>query len=195
MPCYPRPTAGDALIIVDVQKDFLPGGALAVPSGNDVITPLRHAIAQFHRVGLPIFASRDWHPPDHISFQGQGGPWPPHCVAGTPGAEIVWELALTPEAVIISKGTESGKEAYSAFQGTDLAQRLRELGSKCLWIGGLATDYCVRQTVIDALQEGFEVIVINNGISAVEIKPGDGARAIEEMKFLGARFQVAWDLG
>ncbi len=175
--------AGDALLLVDVQHDFLPGGALAVPQGDRVLAPLSRAVAAFADLGLPIFASRDWHPPTHCSFHAQGGPWPPHCVAGTRGAEFA--LTLPPSAIVISKATRPEEEAYSAFAGTKLEQTLREAGVRRLFVGGLATDYCVRATVRDALAAGFEVVLLTDAVAAVDSE--GGARALEEMRRLGAR--------
>lgn len=181
------PTAGDALIIVDVQNDFLPGGALAVPAGDAVVRVLNRYIARFDQQQLPIFATRDWHPPAHCSFREQGGPWPPHCVAGTPGAALAGDLRLPPRAQLISKATRPEADAYSGFQGTDLAARLRELGCRRLFIGGLATDYCVRATALDAIKENFEVVVLQDAVRAVDVQPGDGERALEAMAGGGAR--------
>src|SRR5512139_60505 len=170
--------AGDALLIVDVQNDFLPGGALAVAEGDAVIAPLNRCIAAFARNSLPVYASRDWHPPDHCSFAAQGGPWPPHCVAGSHGAEFAAALALPADAVIISKATTPQGDAYSAFGGTDLHQRLQAGGIKRLLVGGLATDYCVLNTVKDALALGYGVVVLVRAVRAVDVAVGDGAHAL-----------------
>jgi nicotinamidase/pyrazinamidase len=177
----------DALIIVDVQRDFLPGGPLPVPDGDAIIGKLNRCARVFESNYLPVFATRDWHPPDHCSFRENGGPWPPHCVAGSPGAQWPTALELPPSRQIISKGTRADTEAYSAFQGTDLAARLRELGCKRIVVGGLATDYCVRATALDALREGFEVLVLEDAIRAVNVHLGDGTRALEELATRGAR--------
>ncbi|MCS6787354.1 MAG: nicotinamidase [Thiobacillaceae bacterium] len=182
-----EPGPGDALIIVDVQNDFLPGGALAVPQGDAVIAPLNRWIGRFAAAGLPIVATRDWHPADHCSFRTRGGPWPPHCIAGTPGAAFAPQLALPDSALVVSKATAREAEAYSGFAGTDLAARLRALGVKRLYIGGLATDYCVKNTVLDALKEGFAVVLLREATRAVEVQPGDGARAIAAMQAAGAQ--------
>jgi nicotinamidase/pyrazinamidase len=180
------PARGDALIVVDVQNDFLPGGALAVPRGDEVLAPLNAAMAEFERAGRPVFATRDWHPANHCSFKAQGGPWPPHCVAGTPGAAFAGRLALPPSAAVISKATTAGADAYSGFAGTDLAARLAAAGVKRVFVGGLATDYCVLNTVLDARKEGLDVVVLEQAIRAVEVAPGDGERAIARMREAGA---------
>ena len=178
--------AGDALVVIDVQIDFLPGGSLAVPRGDEVVAPLDRYIAAFARAGLPIFATRDWHPPDHCSFREQGGPWPPHCVPGTKGAEFAPGLALPPSTVIVSKDTRPGQDTYSGFEGGDLDERLRAVGARRLFMGGLATDYCVLHTVKDALARGYEVIVLTDAIRAVEVHPGDGEKAMADMARAGA---------
>ncbi len=182
-----RPGRGDALLVVDVQNDFLPGGSLAVPAGDAVIAPLNRVIEQFREAGLPIVATRDWHPPAYCSFQAQGGPWPPHCIAGSPGAAFAAGLRLPSDAVIIDKATAVDRDAYSGFEGTDLAARLRGAGVRRLFVGGLATDYCVLNTVRDALGEGLAVMLLGDAIRAVDVQPGDGDRAIAEMQSLGAR--------
>jgi nicotinamidase/pyrazinamidase len=182
-----RLSTGDALLIVDVQLDFLPGGALGVRDGDAVIAPLNAAIERFRAAGLPIYASRDWHPPDHCSFLAQGGPWPVHCVAESPGAAFAPALALPPDARVVSKATEAARDAYSAFDGTDLAESLRQDGIRRLFIGGLATDYCVRWSVQDALAHGYEVVVLRDAVRAVDVRPGDGARALRAIRRRGAR--------
>ena len=178
---------GDALIAVDVQNDFLPGGSLAVPQGDAVVPALNRYLAAFAARALPVFATRDWHPAGHCSFRAQGGRWPPHCVAATPGAAFAGALALPPTAVIISKADTPDADSYSGFGGTDLAARLRAARALRLFIGGLATDYCVLNTVKDALAEGFEALLLADAIRAVDVTPGDGARAQLEMLRLGAR--------
>lgn len=180
------PGPGDALVVVDVQNDFLPGGALAVPRGDATIPVLNAWIARFRAAGLPVFATRDWHPPDHCSFQAQGGPWPPHCVAESPGADFAAGLAVPAEAILISKATRPEAEALSGFRGTDLADRLRALGVGRVLVGGLATDYCVRETVLDAIAAGFAVVVLTEAVRAVDVHPGDGDRALDAMRRAGA---------
>ncbi len=179
--------AGDSLLAVDVQKDFLPGGSLAVPAGDAVVPVINLYIAAFAARGLAVFATRDWHPPNHCSFKAQGGIWPPHCVAASPGAAFAPGLALPDTAHIVSKATTAAADAYSGFQGTELAAQLRACGSRRLFVGGLATDYCVLNTVKDALVQGFAVLLLTDAIRAVEVQLGDGARALAEMCALGAR--------
>lgn len=177
---------GDALVIVDVQKDFLPDGALGVPDGDQVVPVLNHYIERFRRAGLPVIATRDWHPPNHCSFNVRGGPWPPHCVAGTPGADFASWLRLPEDGIIISKATDPDHDAYSGFDGTGLTERLRTLGVKRLWIGGLATDYCVLATIRDAISAGFIVVYLSDASRAVNVGPGDGEAAEREISALGA---------
>ncbi len=188
------PTSPDALVIVDVQRDFLPGGALAVPRGNEVVPVLNRYLAYAAEHGWPVFATRDWHPPDHCSFESQGGPWPVHCVADTEGARFAEGLDLPSETMVISKGTDPNREAYSGFERTELEERLKELGVRRLWVGGLATDYCVRQTVLDGLRRGFDVRLLTDAIRAVNVHPEDGDRAIDEMIAGGARPATLEDL-
>jgi nicotinamidase/pyrazinamidase len=177
---------GDALVVVDVQIDFLPGGALAVPDGDAVIPVLNRYIDLFTAAGLPVFATRDWHPEGHCSFAAQGGPWPPHCIHGTEGARIAGGLHLPKGVPVISKGTDPDKDAYSGFQGTDLGDRLRREGVRRLFVGGLATDYCVLNTVKDALGEGFSVCLAVDAIRAVDAHTGDGRQAEATMARAGA---------
>jgi len=177
---------GDALLIVDVQRDFLPGGALAVADGNAVVPVLNLYIEQARKAAIPVFASRDWHPANHCSFRSRGGPWPPHCVRDTAGADFALQLALPADATIVSKAMQEDADAYSAFGGTTLAGMLRGRSVKRLLVGGLATDYCVLNTVRDALQEGFEVTLLTDAIRAVDVNPGDGVRAEREMREAGA---------
>lgn len=179
-------TASDALIVVDVQNDFLPGGSLAVPHGDEVIAVLNRYIAAFHARELPILATRDWHPPDHCSFLQQGGSWPPHCVADTPGAAFPATLQLPPDAHIISKAVTRANEAYSGFAGTRLDELLKNACSRRVFVGGLATDYCVLNTVRDALLHLYPVFLLEDAVRAVNMQAHDGQRAREEMVRLGA---------
>ncbi len=180
-----KPRAGDALIVVDVQNDFLPGGTLGVAGADEIIARLNVCIAEFVRAGLPVVATRCWHPPAHCSFQAQGGTWPVHCVQNTPGAAFAAGLALPTEAIIVSKATTADTDAYSGFQDTDLANMLRRLGVRRVFVGGLATDYCVLNTVKDSLQEEFAALLIEDTVRAVNVRQGDGERAIGEMRALG----------
>jgi nicotinamidase/pyrazinamidase len=180
---------GDALVVTDVQRDFLPGGALAVAHGDEVIPILNRYLAECRARGLPVFLIRDWHPADHCSFQTRGGPWPPHCVAGTPGAAFDSRLDVPISATVISKGTHRDREAYSAFEGTELDVQLRGAGVRQVFVGGLATEYCVLATVRDALARGFGVAVLADAIRAIDVRPGDGRRAEEEMVRRGATLQ------
>jgi nicotinamidase/pyrazinamidase len=179
---------GDLLLVTDIQNDFLPGGALAVAGGDAVIPVLNGYVDAFVARGLPVYATRDWHPPGHCSFHAQGGPWPQHCVRGTPGAEFSAALKLPPGVTLISKATRKDQEAYSSFHGTDLGERLRAAGIRRLFIGGLTTDYCVLNSVKDARGLGFEVFVLADAIRPVDVEPGDGRRAEEEMARIGAHF-------
>jgi nicotinamidase/pyrazinamidase len=176
---------GEALLIVDFQNDFTPGGALAVPDG-DAIADRINELAASGRYDL-VLATRDWHPSDHGSFAERGGPWPVHCVADSPGAQL--HPALNQSAIhkIIDKGTDPGTEGYSAFEGTDLAELLHDRGIRKVTVVGLATDYCVKNSALDALREGFEVAIDTDAMRGVNVEPGDDERAIEEMLAAGAR--------
>ena len=181
---------GDALIVVDVQRDFLPGGALAVEHGDEVIERLNDYMDAFAARGLPIVLTRDWHPSDHCSFQAAGGRWPSHCVQDSPGAGWPDGLRFPSAAHIVSKGTQSHAEAYSGFSGTSLLALLRELNVQRVFVGGLATDYCVHATVIDARANAFEVVVLSDAVRGVNAQPGDGERAIREMIDHGATLDL-----
>ncbi len=182
----------DALLVVDVQRDFLPGGALAIPRGDEIIPVLNRYLRLFEASGLPIFASRDWHPPDHLSFQQQGGPWPIHCVRDSQGARFAPELELPESTHVIAKATAPNRESYSAFAGTDLDEQLRALRVVRLFVGGLASEYCVLQSVRDALALGYAVTLLRDAIRPLDAKVGDGQRAVDEMLRLGAA-AVEWD--
>ena len=188
----PPASHGDALLVVDVQNDFLPAGALPVPHGDEVIPVLNLWIAVFVRRKLPVFATRDWHPPNHCSFRIQGGSWPVHCVIDSPGARFASTLQLPASAKIISKESAPDLEAYSGFERTDLEAQLRQLSVKRLFVGGLATDYCVLNTVKGGLRRGFEVLLLREAIRAVNVHPEDGSKAEAEMARLGA---VLYDAG
>ncbi|MFZ5877332.1 MAG: nicotinamidase [Nitrospirota bacterium] len=177
---------GDALVVVDVQNDFLPGGALAVPKGDAAVPALNRYLSWWRDKGLPVYATRDWHPAEHCSFRAHGGPWPVHCVAGTRGAEFAPSLDLPNDAIVISKGASRERDAYSGFDGTDLHERLRRAGIRRVFVGGLATDYCVLATVKDALRLGYAVYVLGDAIQAVNVRRDDGAKAEAEMARAGA---------
>jgi nicotinamidase/pyrazinamidase len=179
--------AHTALLVVDMQRDFLPGGSLAVAGGDALIPRINQYVAQFESCGAPVYFSRDWHPADHCSFVAQGGPWPPHCVAETPGAEFAVGISIPPDAIVVSKGLRSDRDAYSAFEETRLADRLRERGVTEVWVAGVALDYCVRATVQGALHSGLRAVVLLDAVRPVDVKPGDGERAIQELRIAGAR--------
>ncbi len=178
---------GDALIVVDVQNDFLPSGSLAVPDGDAVVPALNRYAAAFAAAHLPVYATRDWHPSNHCSFKARGGPWPPHCIADSDGAAFAPGLKLPAQTTVISKATTAEKDAYSGFESTDLDARLKRAGVKRVFVGGLATDYCVLNTVRDARKLGYDVLLLTDAIRAVNVRPDDGKRAEDEMRRLGAR--------
>jgi nicotinamidase/pyrazinamidase len=190
-----RPRHGDALLVVDVQHDFLPGGALGIRDADAVVPILAALSRRWRALGLPVIASRDWHPPDHCSFHAQGGPWPRHCVAGTHGAAFHPGLALPDDVPVVSKATARDHEAYSAFDRTPLNAYLRAAGVRRLVVGGLTTEYCVRHTVDDARAGGYDVVVVEDAVRAVEARPGDGARALAAMRARGAHVVGSEALG
>jgi nicotinamidase/pyrazinamidase len=177
----------DALIVVDVQNDFCPGGALEVPQGDEVIPTINRLLKQ----SWLSVATMDWHPAQHSSFEPHGGPWPPHCIQGTTGAELHPELDADSIQLTITKASHHDKDAYSGFDGTELANILREKGIVRVVVCGIATDYCVKATAHDALKEGFEVVVLEDAIRGVEVNPGDSLRALEELRKAGAQVIVS----
>ena len=186
---------------MDIQNDFCPGGALPVADGDKVVPVLNKYIQLFRSASAPIIYTRDWHPPDHSSFKAQGGPWPPHCVQGSEGAKFRSDLLQPAEGEIVSKADRKD-EAYSFFQGTDLAHRLRRLrfrlglrgGIKALFVGGLATDYCVKETVLDGLKLGFQVYYLDDASKGVNVNPADSQLAVKEMLSKGAEEITLSDL-
>jgi nicotinamidase/pyrazinamidase len=192
----------DAFLIVDFQNDFTPGGALPVPEGDAIAEDVNSLLERFPLV----VATRDWHPPGHGSFVDSDidrsrwcgtdppGIWPVHCVQGTPGAELHPSLDAENVDVVLDKGQDLYSQGYSAFQDTELGELLRDAGVERLYVAGLATDYCVRQSVLDALERGFEVVVVEDAIRGVDVEPGDSARAIEEMRAAGARLERAAEI-
>ncbi|HEX3468213.1 MAG TPA: isochorismatase family protein [Candidatus Elarobacter sp.] len=180
----------DALVVVDVQHDFLPGGALAVAEGERIFAPIDALAPRFARV----YATRDWHPPDHSSFAAQGGPWPVHCVANSHGAAFDARLDLGKVDVVVDKGTAVETDGYSGFAATVLAGDLREHGVKRVFVCGLATDYCVKATALDAVHDGFEAVVIDDASAAVNIDPRDEQRALDELRAAGVGIAHSTDL-
>jgi nicotinamidase/pyrazinamidase len=180
-----------ALILIDVQNDFCPGGALPVAQGDQVVPALNRYIEKFTHEKLPIFATRDWHPERTKHFKAYGGLWPPHCIQGTKGAEFRADLVLPKDAVIVSAGMAPDEEGYSGFEGKDekgvsLADLLHRAAVKRIFVGGLATDYCVKHTVLDGLKHGFAVTLLRDAVRGVELAPGDSVRALKEMVDAGA---------
>jgi nicotinamidase/pyrazinamidase len=183
---------GDALLVVDVQNDFCPGGALAVPDGDRVVPTLNDYVRLFRARGLPVFASRDWHPRESSHFRSGGGPWPPHCVAGSEGAAFHPDLELGADAEVVSKGTDPTDDGYSAFEaktegGESLPAVLESRGVKRLFVGGLATDYCVRASVLDAASRGLSPVLLLDAIRGIDVEEGDQARSLDEMLRAGTR--------
>lgn len=177
----------DALLVTDMQKDFLPGGALPVENGDLIIPVINNYIKRFVAAKAHIIASRDWHPENHISFKGRGGPWPAHCVQQTEGAEFNPKMRFPSGTIIISKATDPEKEAYSVFDETNFDQELRMLNIKRLFIGGIATDYCVLNTVIDARKLDYEAVVLTDATLGINVNKGDVERAFELMFKMGAQ--------
>ena len=180
-----------ALLIVDVQKDFCPGGALPAPGGDRIVPALNRHIAEARDREMLVYASRDWHPPVTSHFKQHGGEWPPHCVQGTAGAQFHPDLKLPADAIIVSKGDDPAKPGYSAFDGhtasgKTLLHDLRERNVTRLYVAGIATDYCVKATALDAVQAGLDVRVLTDAITGIDVHPGDAARAVDEMSKVGA---------
>jgi nicotinamidase/pyrazinamidase len=170
-----------ALIVVDVQNDFCPGGALAVPDGDAVVDRINRLASE----ASFVVATRDWHPPDHGSFAEHGGPWPVHCVQGTPGAELHSGIDRSRIDTIVDKGQTRDREGYSGFEETELERLLRERGVDGVDVSGLALDYCVKATALDAKRAGFDVVVHRDATRAVDVQPGDGDRAVQELRAAG----------
>ena len=180
-----------ALIIVDVQKDFCPGGALPAPDGDRIVPAVNRHLADATRLGMPVFATRDWHPRVTSHFKAYGGEWPPHCVQNSPGAAFHPQLKLPPDAVVINKGDDDDQPGYSAFDGHTadgkaLIAELLDVHVDRLFVAGIATDYCVLQTVLDARRSGLAVTVLDDAIAGIEAKPGDVERALRDMAAAGA---------
>jgi nicotinamidase/pyrazinamidase len=188
-------TSDSALLVVDVQGDFCEGGALAVPDGDRVVPVLNRYLQRAAEQGWRVYASRDWHPPESHHFRDRGGQWPIHCVQDSQGARFHAELRLPASAAIVSKGQTVDDHGYSAVSGRladgrTLLEDLRDHGVQHIFVGGLATDYCVKHSVLDALAAGFDVTLLEDAIAAVDVRPGDGARALAEMRAAGAHIGV-----
>jgi len=182
-----------ALLVVDIQNDFCPGGALGVPDGDTIIPRVNRTVTLFERRNLPVLFTRDWHPRETKHFKEFGGAWPAHCIQGTKGARFHADLQVPKKSVILSKGMDPEQDSYSAFQaftdrGRDLESTLHELDVEELFICGLATDYCVRATTLDGLRRGLAIRVLRDAIRGVDLKPGDSEMAIKEMRVNGAHF-------
>jgi nicotinamidase/pyrazinamidase len=171
-----------ALLIIDFQNDFTGGGALEVPEGGEIAGPVKRLADTFDLV----VATRDWHPPDHASFEAQGGPWPVHCVRGTKGAEFHPAMAGIHLNAVVDVGQGRDDEGYSGFEGSELARILRDYDVDEVYVCGLATDYCVRASAIDACKEGFDVTVVEDAVRGVEVNEGDSERAFRDMRDAGA---------
>ncbi len=171
----------DALIIVDMQNDFMPGGALPVPNALTIISAINKYIELFEKSNALIVATRDWHPPNHISFNTRGGPWPPHCIQNTWGAEFHKDLKLPRNTIVISKAFKEDKEAYSGFEDTELDNTLKSRNIKRLFIAGVATEYCVKATAEDGVKLGYQVFLLEDAIKGIDSPPGSEEKAIEDL--------------
>ena len=185
-----------ALLVVDVQRDFCPGGALAAPGGDRIVPAINTYVGHAEELGMPIYASRDWHPPVTTHFKEYGGEWPPHCVQGSEGAAFHPQLRLPANAIVISKGADPQRPGYSALDGRTPEGRpflddLRDRGIETLYVAGIATDYCVKQTALDALRAGLQVTVLTDAIAPIDAQPGDADRALAEMTRAGAQLSTA----
>lgn len=183
-PQIPEFKQGDLLLMVDVQVDFCPGGALPIEKGDEVVGILNGWVKAAQAAGIPIYASRDWHPRSHLSFKEQGGPWPPHCVQDTPGADFHPQLMLPPDAEILTKGTRFDQDQNSVFDQTGLTPWLKRLKVRRVFVGGLAQDVCVLASVLDAREAGFEVVLVTEATRPVT--PEGGRDALEKMRCVGA---------
>jgi nicotinamidase/pyrazinamidase len=187
-----------ALLVVDVQKDFCAGGALAAPGGVEIIPAVNRHVAAASTRGMPVYATRDWHPVRTTHFKEYGGNWPPHCVQGTAGAQFHPTLKLPPDAIIVNKGDDPERHGYSAFEGhtsegKTLLDDLRDRHITRVYVAGIATDYCVRQSALDALRAGLEVRVLPDAIAGIDVRPGDAQRALDEISAAGAELVPTLD--
>lgn len=181
----------DALLIVDVQNTFCPGGTLPVTNGDAVVAPINALLPLFPG---RVYASQDWHPANHCSFTAQGGIWPVHAVQNTEDAALHPGLNQNAISHIVQKGTETTRDAYSAFDGTGLADTLREAGITRVFVTGLATDYCVKASAIDAVNAGFATVAVTDAMRAVDVNPGDGETALEAMRSEGVQTVASSEL-
>jgi nicotinamidase/pyrazinamidase len=187
-----------ALLVVDIQKDFCAGGALAAPGGVEIIPAVNRHVADAGARGMPVYATRDWHPVRTTHFTEYGGNWPPHCVQGTAGAQFHPALQLPPDAIIVNKGDDPQRHGYSAFEGhtsegKTLLEDLRARHITRVYVAGIATDYCVRQSALDALRAGLEVRVLPDAIAGIDVRPGDAQRALDEISAAGAELVPTLD--
>jgi nicotinamidase/pyrazinamidase len=187
-----------ALLVVDIQKDFCAGGALAAPGGVEIIPAVNRHVADASSRGIPVYATRDWHPPRTSHFKEYGGEWPPHCVQGTAGAQFHPDLRLPPDAIIVNKGDDPVRHGYSAFDGHTsdgkaLLDDLRDRRITRVYVAGIATDYCVRESALDALKAGLEVRVLPDAIAGIDVRPGDAQRALDEISAAGAQIVPSLD--
>jgi nicotinamidase/pyrazinamidase len=191
----PQPDKKSVLLLVHLQNDFFPGGALAVPKGEQVIPVANACIRFFAREGFSIVATRDWHPENHSSFLAQGGPWPPHCVQGSRGSQFYPDLKMPPGTLIVSAATNARTDSHSGFDGTSLEDRLEDLEAQTLFVVGLATDYWVKQSVLDACRLGFRVVVLEDGVCGMDDQSEDSDKALQEMQAAGAMIASSTDIG
>lgn len=187
-----------ALLVVDIQKDFCAGGALPAPGGADVIPAVNRHLADARSREMPVYATRDWHPPRTSHFKEYGGVWPPHCVQGTAGAQFHPDLKLPPDAIVVNKGDDPQRHGYSAFDGHTSAGKtllddLRDRHITRVYVMGIATDYCVRESALDALRAGLEVRVLTDAIAGIDVRPGDAQRALDEISAAGAQIVPTLD--
>ncbi|WP_447970335.1 isochorismatase family protein [Nitrospira sp. M1] len=194
-PAQLQPDHTCALLLIHLQNDFFPGGALAVTHSDQILPPINQYIAYFQHHGATIMATRDWHPPNHCSFQEQGGPNPVHCIQGSRGAQFHADLHLPTGSLIISGATNPKKEVYSGFDGTSLADYLEDQGAKTIYVVGLATEYWVKHTVLDGIKLGLHAVVLEDGIRGMNSKPDDSEQALQEMTAAGAIRATAPNLG
>jgi len=184
----------DALVVVDMQLDFMPGGALPVPGADEIVGRVNEYVELFTRAGATAVFTRDWHPPNHISFRTHGGPWPPHCIQGTPGASFHPGLRVPKDALVVSKATDPDREAYSGFEGTELDAELRRRGVRRLFVCGVATEYCVKATALDGVRLGYQVLLLADAVRGVNSPPNSVRRAIDEMLDAGVVLVEMGDL-